>query len=163
MYIKDDINGRNVLHWACYHGHADLVDILVNHFNMLTDATDRDGKTARDLAYERSRTHVLKKLPIDKLSPGEIESVLNNPVKLKALAKAAFDTVDTDGSGEIDESEFQRVVIQLGAEVGSQRMNLADLSRFMKELDTDGNGMIDLQEFEVLVRGVLENLQNQSK
>ena len=29
LYIKDDINERNVLHWACYHGHADLVDILV--------------------------------------------------------------------------------------------------------------------------------------
>ena len=111
MYIKDDINGRNALHWACYHGHADIVDILVNHFNMRTDATDRDGLTARDLAYERSRNSVLKVIPIDKLSPGEIDSALNNPVKLKAFAKAAFETVDADGSGEIDETEFQRVVI----------------------------------------------------
>ena len=123
---------------------------------MLTDPTDRDGMTARDLAYERSRNNVLRVIPITKLSKGEIESVLNNPVKLKALAKAAFETVDTDNSGEIDEMEFQRIVIEMGVEVGDHHMDLSELSSFMRELDTDGNGKIDLEEFLVLIRGVLE-------
>jgi len=41
----------------------------------------------------------------------EIEQILNDPVKFKALAKAAFDTVDTDNSGFIDETELKQVMI----------------------------------------------------
>jgi hypothetical protein len=41
------------------------------------------------------------------MSAGEIEQILNDPIKFKALAKAAFETVDADNSGFIDETELK--------------------------------------------------------
>ena len=52
------------------------------------------------------------------MSASEIEQILNDQVKFKALAKAAFDTVDTDNSGFIDETELKQVMIQVSGEVG---------------------------------------------
>ena len=95
------------------------------------------------------------------MSASEIEQILNDPVKFKALAKAAFDTVDTDNSGFIDETELKQVMIQVSGEVGCPSPSDADVSEVMKELDADGNGKIDLQEFEVLIRQVLSLMTSQ--
>ena len=96
------------------------------------------------------------------MSASEIEQILNDPVKFKALAKAAFDTVDTDNSGFIDETELKQAMIQVSGEVGCHSPSDADVSQVMKELDADGNGKIDLQEFEVLIRQVLSLMNTQS-
>jgi Ca2+-binding EF-hand superfamily protein len=48
----------------------------------------------------------------------EIEQILNDKSKFDALAKAAFETVDTDNSGEIDEGELKQVMMQVSSEVG---------------------------------------------
>lgn len=89
------------------------------------------------------------------MSASEIEQILNDEVKFNALAQAAFQTVDTDNSGFIDEAELKQVMIQVSGEVGCPSPSDADVSEVMKELDADGNGKIDLEEFKVLIRQVL--------
>ena len=39
-----------------------------------------------------------------------IKDILNNEKKLNKVAKVAFDSVDTDKSGQIDESELEKVM-----------------------------------------------------
>ena len=42
-----------------------------------------------------------------------IKDILNNEKKLNEVAKVAFDSVDTDKSGQIDESELEKVMAQI--------------------------------------------------
>jgi ankyrin repeat protein len=51
IYSTDDQNRRNVLHWAAYKGHADIVEVLLDNFEMRREERDRDGRTAEQLAY----------------------------------------------------------------------------------------------------------------
>jgi hypothetical protein len=41
------------------------------------------------------------------MSASEIQQILGDPTKFKALAKAAFETVDSDNSGFIEEDELK--------------------------------------------------------
>ena len=82
----------------------------------------------------------------------EIELMLNDPTRLQALARSAFEKIDKDKTGFIDESELAQVMIRLCGEVGCPYPSAAEVSLKMQELDVDGNGKIDLQEFEALIR-----------
>ena len=42
-----------------------------------------------------------------------IKDILSNEKKLNEVAKVAFDSVDTDKSGQIDEQELEKVMSQI--------------------------------------------------
>lgn len=84
--------------------------------------------------------------------------ILDDEVKFKALAKLAFDSVDEDDSGFIDEDELKEVMIQVSAQVGCPAPTDEDVIKVMKAYDADGNGVIDLEEFEVLIKSVLSSM-----
>ncbi len=49
-----------------------------------------------------------------------IKDILNNEKKLNEVAKVAFDSVDTDKSGQIDESELEKVMAQISNDMGAE-------------------------------------------
>jgi Ca2+-binding EF-hand superfamily protein len=71
-----------------------------------------------------------------------------NPLVKTTMIKEAFHMFDADGSGEIDTSEFEKLVISLGIELDKNKIR--DL---YKEIDSNRSGTIDLVEFtEMMIR-----------
>ena len=86
----------------------------------------------------------------------EIDKILNDKKRLTALARTAFNEVDTDRSGEIDEGELKTVMGMMSKSMGTPKPSNRQVEMLYKELDTDGNGMVDFEEFMVLIRKSLE-------
>ena len=84
-----------------------------------------------------------------------IKEILNNEQKLNEVARVAFDSVDTDKSGQIDESELQKVMVQISNDIGVEPPSAEDVKEVLNHLDTDHSGKIDFNEFKVLIKDVL--------
>ena len=59
-------------------------------------------------------------------------------------ARAWFDKIDADGSGELDREELAA----LYKEARGEKLSKKQLKTAMAEMDTDGSGSIDFAEFE---------------
>jgi Ca2+-binding EF-hand superfamily protein len=74
-------------------------------------------------------------------------SSINKPIKPpslaktdKAKAKMVFDTIDIDGSGEIDALELAAVLVKWGCPD-------SEVSSYLKHFDTNNDGVFDFDEF----------------
>ena len=85
-----------------------------------------------------------------------IKEILEDPVKLAAVAKAAFDGVDADASGFIDNKELATLMNGMAKELGIPAPSQADIDDSFKGMDTDKNGKISLEEFKALVVEILK-------
>ena len=88
----------------------------------------------------------------------EVEKVLNNQEQLTQLCKAAFDSVDEDGSGFLELTEMKKVMSQVAADVGCEAPSEQQVMEVMKELDVNGDEKISFEEFKVLIIEVLKGL-----
>ena len=84
-----------------------------------------------------------------------IKEILNNEKKLNEVAKVAFDSVDTDRSGQIDQEELEKVMDQISQDMGAEPPSKEDVKEVLEHLDTDHSGKIDFQEFSQLIKDVL--------
>ena len=84
-----------------------------------------------------------------------IKDLLTNESKLMEIAKTAFESVDTDKSGEIDLPELEQVMAQLAQEMGSDLPSKEDVKEVFEYLDTDNSGTIDFQEFSRLIKDLI--------
>jgi len=75
--------------------------------------------------------------------------------KLKEVAKVAFDSVDTDRSGQIDQEELEKVMAQISQDMGAEPPSKEDVKEVLEHLDTDHSGKIDFEEFSQLIKDVL--------
>lgn len=94
-------------------------------------------------------------------TPEEIRAILADDRKLHDIAKAAFDAVDVDRSGFIDEPELRTVMCSVANDIGMDTPSDSDVRDVLRELDTNRDGRISLEEFKVLIRQVLELMANQ--
>ena len=88
----------------------------------------------------------------------EVEKVLNNEEQLTQLCKAAFDSVDEDGSGYLEKPEMMKVMGQVAGDVGCEPPSEQQVEEVMKELDQNQDGKISFEEFKVLIVEVLKGL-----
>ena len=84
-----------------------------------------------------------------------IKEILNNEKKLREVVKVAFDSVDTDRSGLIDQDELEKVMAQISQDMGAEPPTKDDVKEVMEHLDTDHSGQIDFEEFSQLIKDVL--------
>ena len=94
-------------------------------------------------------------------TPDEIKAILRDDRKLFEVAKAAFDAVDSDHSGFIDEPELKTVMCSVANDIGMDQPSDSDVRDVLRELDTNRDGRISLEEFKVLIRQVLELMASQ--
>ena len=94
-------------------------------------------------------------------TPAEIQAILRDDRKLHETAKAAFDAVDSDRSGFIDEPELKSVMCSVANDIGMDQPSDSDVRDVLRDLDTNRDGKISLDEFKVLIRQVLEVMANQ--
>ena len=85
-----------------------------------------------------------------------IKEIINNEQKLKQVARAAFDSVDTDKSGQIDQAELTKVMEQISGDLGVDPPSQEEVKEVLTHLDKDKSGKIDFNEFVVLIKDVLQ-------
>mmetsp|Transcript_20442 Transcript_20442/g.38268 ORF Transcript_20442/g.38268 Transcript_20442/m.38268 type:complete len:96 (-) Transcript_20442:7925-8212(-) len=90
------------------------------------------------------------------MSVDEIRQILADDTKLNEVVKAAFESVDTDGSGYIDAPELKKVMSSVAGDIGMPEPSDADVLEVMQELDANNDGKISEDEFKVLIKQVLE-------
>ena len=87
-----------------------------------------------------------------------IKDILKDEESLKDIAKVAFESVDTDNSGTIDEKELTVVMKQLSGDLGVDPPSPEDVKEVFHHLDKDNSGKIDFEEFVVLIKDVLKGM-----
>lgn len=85
----------------------------------------------------------------------KIQNILNNENKFNQVARVAFDSVDTDKSGQIDSKELETVMKQVAADMEADPPSSADIKEVLDHLDSDKSGKLSFDEFKVLIRDVL--------
>mmetsp|Transcript_28005 Transcript_28005/g.32418 ORF Transcript_28005/g.32418 Transcript_28005/m.32418 type:complete len:95 (-) Transcript_28005:172-456(-) len=89
---------------------------------------------------------------------GKIAELLKNQDQVKKICKAAFDEVDSDKSGQIDQKELGALMTKISAEAKIDAPSESDVAEAMTALDTNKDGQISLDEFSVLVVEILKAL-----
>ncbi len=90
------------------------------------------------------------------MSNEAVKQILNDEKKLREVAKVAFDSVDTDKSGQIDQQELSKVMQQISGDLGTEPPTNAEVQEVLSHLDADKSGKIDFNEFTVLIKDVLK-------
>ena len=75
---------------------------------------------------------------------------------LMSITRGVFNSVDEDGSGEIDASELKVAMAQFAAQAVIKQPTDEQVEKVLIDLDTDKNGTIDVYEFKVLIKRVLQ-------
>ena len=86
------------------------------------------------------------------------KDILQKKEKFLKIAKAAFDNVDTDRSGEIDSDELGKIMSQISKQMGTMPPSREDIKEIFDNIDTDHSGEIDFDEFQVLIKNVLTSM-----
>ena len=87
-----------------------------------------------------------------------IREILEDSDKIHEVTKIAFDSVDKDGSGSIDQYELESVLAKISNDMGAEPPSKDDIKELLKYLDTDKSGKIEFKEFEVLIKNALESM-----
>lgn len=91
-----------------------------------------------------------------------IKDILSNEKKFNEVARVAFDSVDTDKSGQIDAQELEKVMVQIATDMGADPPTKEDVLEVLEHLDSDKSGKISFDEFKVLIKDVLEAMLEDS-
>lgn len=89
---------------------------------------------------------------------GKIGELLKDESKVNQIVKAAFDEVDTDKSGKIDQKELAALLTKISAEAKIDPPTESDVKEALEALDTNKDGFVSLDEFKVLVVEILKAL-----
>ena len=92
------------------------------------------------------------------MSAEAVRAILKDENKLNQVVKAAFDQVDTDGSGKIDKSELDTVMEIVCKDMGAEPPSHEEVMEVFNHLDTDKSGKIEFKEFKVLIKDVLNSM-----
>ena len=87
-----------------------------------------------------------------------IEHIINDEELLKEISDIAFQSVDTDGSGHINDKELDKIMAQIASDMGAEPPTKENVKEVLKDLDKDGSGEIEPEEFTKLIRNILTAL-----
>ena len=90
-----------------------------------------------------------------------IKEILADEKKLNEVVKVAFDSVNSDKTGEINHSQFETVMIQVSKDLGTEPPSSEEVNEVIKHLDTNKDGFISLDEFKVLIIDILNSMIKQ--
>ena len=77
----------------------------------------------------------------------ELNDVDINPLILDLMVRETFAMFDENNSGDIDKTEFSKLIDVLGLEISDKRQN-----ELLRDLDKEGNGCINYDEFVNLMK-----------
>ena len=71
--------------------------------------------------------------------------------QFRVVSDLAFDALDEDGSGQLDDSEIALIMQQVAESMGVQKPTDEDIKAILQELDDDFDGQVSKEEFYSLV------------
>ena len=87
-----------------------------------------------------------------------IKGIIEDENKLNILTQIAFQSVDIDGSGNIEQPELEKIMAQICMDMGAEIPSKEDVQEVLDDLDSDGNKTIDKDEFKVFIRDILKGM-----
>ena len=87
-----------------------------------------------------------------------IENLLKDKTTLDGIIKRAFDSVDINKDHSIDETELEKIMVQITSDMGAEPPTKEDVKEVMEALDTDRSNSIDQEEFGQLIKNILKAL-----
>ena len=87
-----------------------------------------------------------------------INEIVKDEKLIKKIAKRAFDHVDIDNNGKIDEKELKNILAQISIEMGAEPPTEEDVKEVLQYSDKDISGGIELEEFIDIIKDVLRSL-----
>ena len=87
-----------------------------------------------------------------------IKNLLNDKTTLDGIIKRAFDSVDINNDHSIDETELEKIMVQITSDMGAEPPTKEDVKEVMEALDTDRSNSIDQEEFGQLIKNILKAL-----
>ena len=87
-----------------------------------------------------------------------IKNLLNDKTTLDGIIKRAFDSVDINQDHSIDETELEKIMVQITSDMGAEPPTKEDVKEVMEALDTDRSNSIDQEEFGQLIKNILKAL-----
>ena len=88
----------------------------------------------------------------------QVTAILEDESRLTSMSNAAFEEVDRDRSGSIDQTELHRAMDKFAALMKLPPPRETDIQALYQQLDTNKDGTIDKREFLELVRETLRRL-----
>jgi Ca2+-binding EF-hand superfamily protein len=85
-----------------------------------------------------------------------IEDILKDDKKFTEMARIAFESVDTNKSGQFDVSELYNVIVQIATDFGADSPAKEDVNGLLDHIDSDRSCGISFDKFKVLLRDILE-------
>jgi Ca2+-binding EF-hand superfamily protein len=89
----------------------------------------------------------------------QVEKILADPVKLRRIAEAAFNTVDTDENGFLDIDELAEVMDMVASNLNLPQPSENEVEDVLGKLDANKDGKLSLDEFEVHIKNVFEMMR----
>ena len=81
------------------------------------------------------------------MAKSKFEDLLKDSKKMKKLMEQAFRKVDIDGSGFLERSEFEQVLIQIAKEIGVDNPTREEVEDILDLIDENGDDRISNSEF----------------
>ena len=75
--------------------------------------------------------------------------------QFKLISDMAFDVLDADGSGQLDEEEITQIIKEVAANMQVEPPTSEDVTTILKELDDDFDGQVSKEEFNSLINLVI--------
>ena len=75
--------------------------------------------------------------------------------QLRIISDLAFDTLDEDGSGQLDEEEIAQIIKEVAKSMQVDSPTSEDITTILMELDEDFDGQVSKDEFNCLINLVI--------
>lgn len=85
-----------------------------------------------------------------------LRRMLNDEDFFNTVVRKSFNSVDTDGSGEIDFEEFSYLIRTLAEDGEIPEPSVEEIRKIFNILDLDQGGTIGMDEYKYIVMKILE-------
>ena len=75
--------------------------------------------------------------------------------QLRIISDLAFETLDEDGSGQLDEEEIAQIIKEVAKSMQVESPTSEDITTILMELDEDFDGQVSKDEFNCLINLVI--------
>ena len=82
-------------------------------------------------------------------------ALINDDKIFTEMAEEAFNAVDSNGNGVIENEEFKKCAVEVAHGFGIQNPEQSNIEEIYRKLDSDSNGTLDFEEFKKYIREVV--------
>lgn len=87
-----------------------------------------------------------------------LQSILEDPLKMRFLAKELFKLIDIDGNQFIEVNELHCYMCDVAKTLKCSPPLLEDVKEIVGNFDNDYDSKISIEEFEIFVREILDKM-----